>query len=417
MTYRVVFAAPSWRRSTANRHARVLAAQLGASGIDVRVVLVWPSVPGGDDPTFPLPAGVPCDVLNVPKSAIVRPRMAALRAYLCERAPCVFVPGDEPIARAVCPTLPPNIRVVSAVWHDEYADYVGAAQLRNASDVVLCANRHIEERCQRFLGRPPSRIVRIHGHTRTLSAPRVERDQAVLRMMFVGALDDHQRRSSILPEVMAELAARGIDSHLTIFGDGPLTPQLTQQVHARALSGRIRLAGAVSDETLDEAFLAHQVLLLPSQHEGAPSTLVRAMAAGTVPIATMAPGGVREFVTSGHEGLLVTAVEPTLLADAVEQLAKSPRRLDAMSAKARARIARECVSEANHVATVDRLFRVLLACRHGWNRVPAAALDFPHFPLEKAEHSTSQRSIGERLRKRLNAAVRSRQRGDFGARR
>ncbi len=76
-------------------------------------------------------------------------------------------------------------------------------------------------------------------------------------------------------------------------------------------------------------------LVLPSWREGTPCSLMEGMSMGRAVVAADAPG-LREVVRPGENGLLVPVRDAEALAEALETLARDPRRLRDMGAAGRA---------------------------------------------------------------------------------
>jgi glycosyltransferase involved in cell wall biosynthesis len=105
---------------------------------------------------------------------------------------------------------------------------------------------------------------------------------------FLGRLSDQKA-----PEIMLEVAAaadKGAgDLHWLVVGDGPLAAALHERAGANpSLAGRIHWAGLQTDTR--RWLTAMDLLLFPSRWEGAPLTLMEAMAAGLPVIASDLPG-------------------------------------------------------------------------------------------------------------------------------
>ncbi|AVX20450.1 Glycosyltransferase involved in cell wall bisynthesis [Carboxydocella sporoproducens DSM 16521] len=111
---------------------------------------------------------------------------------------------------------------------------------------------------------------------------------------------------------MAELMAREREDLLFLLvGDGPLKPQLEEQVKISGLSKRFVFTGHVED--IRPYLRAIDVFVLPSLSEGMGISLLEAAAAGLPMVATNA-GGIPEVITDGREGWLVPVADSRALA-------------------------------------------------------------------------------------------------------
>jgi glycosyltransferase involved in cell wall biosynthesis len=126
----------------------------------------------------------------------------------------------------------------------------------------------------------------------------------VLRLIYVGRLEDDVKRVGVLPLISEQLAARGVSHTLTIVGDGPALPLL----RARCTPHMV-LAGSKQSHEVRELLLRHDALLLPSRSEGLSLSMLEAMAAGCCPIVTRTPSGAAEAIVDGSTGLLVVAAD------------------------------------------------------------------------------------------------------------
>lgn len=118
--------------------------------------------------------------------------------------------------------------------------------------------------------------------------------------------------------------APATDARLLMVGDGPEAPALRGIVdHDPLLSGRVLFAGLQAEPI--EWLAAMDLLLLPSQWEGAPLTLIEAMAAGRTVIASDLPG-IAEYATDRSEAWLHPSGDIDEAARAMLALAESARR-------------------------------------------------------------------------------------------
>lgn len=160
----------------------------------------------------------------------------------------------------------------------------------------------------------PGAVVRIPNTFRPVFEQR-EANSARRGLLFVGRLVS-QKRASVAVEALRQLRSRGVDTTLTICGDGPEREALEQQIKRQNLSNRVELAGWADPETLARHYRSAKLLLVPSQYEAFGIVALEAIASGCPVVATRT-GGLPEAV--GDCGLLVPPNDPDSLADAVER--------------------------------------------------------------------------------------------------
>ena len=102
-----------------------------------------------------------------------------------------------------------------------------------------------------------------------------------------------------------------------IVGEGPARPEVEAEIRALGLAHAVELAGERRD--VPALLASGDVFVLSSRSEGAPISILEAMAAG-LPVVASDVGGVGELVVDGETGLLVPPADPARLADALERL-------------------------------------------------------------------------------------------------
>jgi glycosyltransferase involved in cell wall biosynthesis len=145
------------------------------------------------------------------------------------------------------------------------------------------------------------------------------------------------------------------NTRFVIVGDGELRSELEASEPARALGERLVWAGFRRD--IPDVCFASDVVVLTSDNEGTPVSLIEAQAAGT-PVVSTSVGGVRSVVLEGETGLL--ADDPAALAAATAALLDDPERAAAMAARGREHVLATFGVE-RLVDDLDRLYRRLLA--------------------------------------------------------
>src|SRR3954469_15730867 len=145
------------------------------------------------------------------------------------------------------------------------------------------------------------------------------------------------------------------NTRFVVIGDGELRAQLEASEPARALGDRLVWAGFRRD--MPDVCFASDVIVLTSDNEGTPVSLIEAQAAG-VPVVSTNVGGVRSVVLDGETGFL--ADEPANLAARIGSLLDDRERAAAMAARGREHVLTTFGIE-RLVDDLDRLYRRLLA--------------------------------------------------------
>jgi glycosyltransferase involved in cell wall biosynthesis len=120
---------------------------------------------------------------------------------------------------------------------------------------------------------------------------------------MVGRLS-HEKRPVEALDAFAKIRSRlpGHDLRLVYVGEGQLAGALARELDARALRGAVELAGFIADTA--GVYNALDFLLLPSEREALPLTLLEAMSSASIPIA-MRVGGIPEVLSDPRVGRLV----------------------------------------------------------------------------------------------------------------
>lgn len=162
----------------------------------------------------------------------------------------------------------------------------------------------------------------------------------------------------VLIEAARLLAARGVDFHCTLIGDGPLAGELQAQVAHSGVGAQVTLLGAQAQPVVLAAMRGAAVFAAPcvvaenGDRDGLPTVLLEAMALGTPCVSTRV-AGIPELVVDGESGLCVPPDDPDALADALQRLLDDPALQQRLAAAARARVERDFDIDRN--TAVQRL--------------------------------------------------------------
>jgi rhamnosyl/mannosyltransferase len=153
------------------------------------------------------------------------------------------------------------------------------------------------------------------------------------RVLFVGRFV-YYKGVDVLVDAMADCPGT-----LLLVGEGPLEPQLRQQVRDRGLQDRVQFIGRVSDDELPAYYQAADLFVLPSiaRTEAFGVVQVEAMAAGVPVVSTRLPTGVPWVNQHGISGLVVPPGDRRALADAIGRVLTDDSLRSSLGANAAAR--------------------------------------------------------------------------------
>ncbi len=125
-----------------------------------------------------------------------------------------------------------------------------------------------------------------------------------------------------------------------IAGKGPLQPELEMLAAGLGIFKDVHFIGFLSQSKLMELYASSHLFLHPSEmppdenQEGVPNSILEAMATG-LPVAATQHGGIPEAVENGRTGWLVPEEDHVALANAMQEITRSPRVLTEMGLRAR----------------------------------------------------------------------------------
>ncbi|HTV03296.1 MAG TPA: glycosyltransferase family 4 protein [Luteitalea sp.] len=126
----------------------------------------------------------------------------------------------------------------------------------------------------------------------------------------------------LLVESFARLAGADPRLHLLIVGDGPIRPELEQQIAARGLTSRVTITGRLPHAQVREYVAAMDVAVSPrATFYASPMKVLEYMAMGK---AIVAPDmdNLRDILTDGQDGVLFTAENVDALTAALDRLVR-----------------------------------------------------------------------------------------------
>lgn len=176
-----------------------------------------------------------------------------------------------------------------------------------------------------------------------------------LIILMVGRLVPIKRVDRLL-RAFAHLRAERSDARLYIIGDGSERGSAKRQAAELGIADAVTFAGWRADTAA--WYAAADFVVLTSDNEGTPLSLIEAAAAGRPAVAT-AVGGVADVVTDGSTGLLAPAFDEAALAAAMSRMASDAGLREQLGAAAPAAADRFGIERL--VDDLERIYEQLLA--------------------------------------------------------
>lgn len=219
--------------------------------------------------------------------------------------------------------------------------------------------------------RPASRAARAEARRRLRVPPGMQVVGTVGRL-------DYQKAPEDFVSAIARL--RRDDVYAVWIGDGPLRPEISEQIARLGLESRVMLLGERSD--VPDLLPGLDVFAMASRYEGLPCALVEAMTFG-LPVVATAVNAVPDLVVPGETGLLVPPQRPDVLATALDHLLAHAERATRLGLAGRQSL-RDSLSQAALGRVLDDTYRQM-----SWTAVGSSCLPIPD-PRQVGASATSR---------------------------
>ena len=158
-----------------------------------------------------------------------------------------------------------------------------------------------------------------------------------LRIAYVGRFVDKAKRIRLLAEAFCRAVREVANVEAVLIGDGLERRAVEQIVADMDCGGRVVLTGRIDSTAIQDHLLGCHVIVLLSDFEGLPVTLIEGMACGLVPVCLDIRSGIPELVKHGETGLLVEDRGDDFVR-AIRQLREQPELWERLSRAARLKV-------------------------------------------------------------------------------
>lgn len=111
-----------------------------------------------------------------------------------------------------------------------------------------------------------------------------------IRLIWVGRVDEKQKRVSDLIKIASILKSKKIDFELEIIGNGPDSKYIEEQIIANSLASEIFNCGWLDSVNVFKRLANSDILILPSNYEGMPIIVIEALSMGCAVVASKVSG-------------------------------------------------------------------------------------------------------------------------------
>lgn len=168
-----------------------------------------------------------------------------------------------------------------------------------------------------------------------------------------------QKRQDLMIDAFNKIHNSHSEMRLIFLGSGPDRKQIEKMIYEKNMTNSIEIHSAISDV---EEYLNYikdaKIVVLTSDYEGIPNSLIEAMGLGLTVVATdCSPGGARFLIKDGENGFLVERGNSEMLSKRICELLDKPKKADCLGKKAKEivnvfseeEVALKWIEYANHI--------------------------------------------------------------------
>jgi glycosyltransferase involved in cell wall biosynthesis len=244
------------------------------------------------------------DAQNVPvtkldeRSLIFEDRLTAVLDRLREFQPTAIVATLGTTAFEVLRYAPGGVYRIGMVQSDSHEIYAQVRRYSAWTDAMVGVSEKVADQLRQLpeFARLPVHYIPYGVPLPPVLAPNIRSQLTPLRILYLGRLDQEQKRVRLLPLIQQRLIELGVPAVWTIAGDGPERSFLASTMRTGCLGQQVTLTGVIPYRSISSVMAGQDIYLLTSDYEGLPLSLLEAMGQGLVPVVSDLPSGIREVV-------------------------------------------------------------------------------------------------------------------------
>ncbi|TPV35754.1 glycosyltransferase family 4 protein [Paucihalobacter ruber] len=134
---------------------------------------------------------------------------------------------------------------------------------------------------------------------------KAKRLDANLKVVYVGRFAEEQKRISEVAKAFCRMTAAIPNTSAVFYGDGPDKGNLESILQTEGEGLPVSIAGSIPSHEIQKKLLEAHVIVLLSDFEGLPISVLEAMACGVVPVCLQMKSGISEQIKQGVTGFVV----------------------------------------------------------------------------------------------------------------
>jgi colanic acid/amylovoran biosynthesis glycosyltransferase len=171
-------------------------------------------------------------------------------------------------------------------------------------DGMICVSKVLEQQLLKSKYASKVKIKRI-PYGVIIPDSKATRDDTSLRVIYVGRLAEQQKRISEVTRSFCEMTQKINGVEAIIYGDGPDKINVENILNEQQINTTVSLGGNIHPKQMTDKLLKAHVIVLLSDYEGLPISILEAMACGVVPVCLNMRSGITELIENGKTGCIV----------------------------------------------------------------------------------------------------------------
>ena len=240
------------------------------------------------------------------KGMLVEDSVPVLSRWINGLKPDVYVlSASADIGWAVLPLLNPEIATLTIGHNDSENFFVPAKHYSSFLNLAIGVSPQICETYRSYCGIDEKRVTWIPYGVEINEEEPFKPSNSRLRLIYVGRLDERQKRVSDLVKVVKSLSRSEVRYCLQIVGDGEERLRMEENFADEIANGRVVFRGWLESDEVINAMRQSEVFVLTSAYEGFCIALTESMANGCCPVVTNIRSGNKNLINDDESGFLV----------------------------------------------------------------------------------------------------------------